>query len=254
MTEMTMTSSKTINVKPSILELTICIKQLDEKQKKAADMTLESLSSIKDIITEKQSYQKNSWQQTSVTFKRNTYQYIYYENSNNNKDIISQETFNSAPATVQHQYNKKYKTKLLNYSAIIFVSCILDNTDTIVNDFTDILNMISSKEQFSITYKHTLTNEEYKFLYDQLTADCINNGIKDAKELASKVSIFDPDKVNILEIVDNSNINNNMVYKAARRSSNEEEIETIIEPELVQDLFDTNIEISKSLMLKIRFN
>ena len=89
----------------------------------------------------------------------------------------------------------------------------------------------------------------------QLYVDCINTGMKEISEIANGVSCFDPKDIQIIQIgEDLSNtsgrMTNDMCFKAACAETYEPEKFFI--PELVKELFNNNIVLTKKLDIEVR--
>lgn len=237
------TATKT--VKPSIVRLAFTI-SVDGQDPKAILTSLNNtISMAKDFCTSKKSYRPDSYIQSDISFRENSPSDISFrENSSKEYENLSAEE--------QHRYKKYSKNVYIDYSVSTNISIILNNNDTVIQDFTDIVNMII-ENNMRCYYFHDILEEERQKYMRQLYVDCINTGMKEISEIANGVTYFDPKNIQIIQVGENlsnsGSIMSDMCYKGSRADVYEPKKFCI--PELVKELFNNNIVLTKKLDIEV---
>lgn len=140
------------------------------------------------------------------------------------------------------------------YVASTTISFNLSNNDTIIDDFTDIMNMTIALN-CRCNYDFGITESEKQQIYQELYAEAVDNGMADIKNIISNSTELKDMTPHIVNI--NTNPNSGRDYAAAKYrcgSSYDEapEYEQIITPELVFDMIaNKKIVLSSMLVLNL---
>jgi len=219
-------------VKASIVNINITINTADKDVSKAIAELNEKRKTFKELILSKKSLIKNSYKQTTINTRK-----CY-------KDV----TITKNGVEVR---DKEFDT----YRASSYVSCILENNDTVINDFIDLYN-VAIKSESNMNYIFNITDEERDQVLLELTAEAIDSGIKDIKTIIDKSKSL----VDLIPVISVIGENPDGEYGGPRMKAkclssdrafyNQEE--TLITPDLVSDIFANKlIPISVSLYMKV---
>lgn len=218
------TSTETIDVTPTIVNISLDVSTKGATAKEAINKLIENRQLIKDFILSKQSYRPDTYYQSNINI------------------------------------NKKYKKMKVDefntmdvfdcYQAQIWITAVLNRSDSVIDDFVAISNMAIELD-CHCSYKHDILEEAKEEIQQKLYAQCINNGLDNLKaivlntELKSKI-------LNLLEV--NEDYPRSYSSKCLNFSEticSNYEPEQIIIPELIEDLFNNNIVFNKTLNLKV---
>ena len=261
-TTMIYNSKAVKEVKPDIVGIGISFSEKADTAKEAIDKLTESRFLAKKFITSKKSFQKDSYHQFNFGIHKRVYRESYLVNTTDNSEISDQE-YNSIPQTVRQSYSRKIREKFLYYEATIDVIAVLEYGDTTVKDLIDILNMCTEKH-FDCRYKHEVSSKLKEAIMQELYAECINKGVAEVQKIINGLDFIVSKKVYLIEIYDpdavaTNNYDSRMIMKSKNCMMEESSIcssyepEQIITPELIEELFNNNIELTKSLDLKLSF-
>ena len=250
-------------VKPDIVGLGITLNSKADTAKEAIKKINENRNIAKTFITSKASYRPDSYHQMNVDLKKRTVREYYYIHKETGKEI-SQKEFDKLNQIKRNDYDSRTRERFLYYEAILDLIAVLNYGDTVITDFMDIFNMCAEKE-FKCEYQHTISDELEKATKQELYTECINQGVKAVKTIVNGLDFVENHTVTLLEVRDPAAVSTPARYGAAKMSKNlcmEEmcfdgaaayEPEEIIMPELLEELFNNNIELKKSLDLTLEF-
>lgn len=243
-------------IKPTIVEVSIMAFGEGKTAKEAIDAIIKQRKIIKEFILSKNSYKKDSYKQTKIDLiKKNHKVYKYYlkDPEYNLKTCIDSEEYNKLSSMLKTKYYSVENTEFDKYVANISIYAILNNNDTVINDFVDIFNLATSLD-FKCVYNHNVLSTEKTEIDMNLYAECINNGMQYIRGVIGNTELSFRD-IKLLEISDtNSNysFSNNVLKSSCYKEENTYyNTEQIVIPELIEDLFNNNIEFSKTLSMKI---
>lgn len=242
-------------VKPSIVKMTFNIRKENIDSKQVVTDLKDTVDELRTLCVTTNSYKYDSYEQQNINFRKNNVKEYYYINSKTNKTITVDE-YNKLKDVDRVDFEKRYRVKLVSYIASVTINIILNNNNTVVNDFTKIINKCIELA-IDCNYEHTITEEERDKYMRVLYANCINNGIEAITEIASDIKCYDKNKVEVLSITD-TNISNGMyerdlspMLKRCSMNSDYEEEQYFI-PEFIKELFNNNIILKKELVLKVQ--
>ena len=256
-------SIATKEVKPNIVELSIYISEKDKDAKEVIRKINNKKETTKYYIMDRISYKKDSYKQSTINFRKVTNQEEYYTDG---KHMISRKEYSNLSGQKQQAYTITHKETLLYYEASLNISASLTyeenatnekaTVDQVIQDFTNIYNM-SIENNYKCRYNQTISKEMSETIQNDLYVDCINKGMAKVIYIAKGVADFKPDGIKLLQINETSTydnpINNNYsMRKAATKLSLDSSYtpEQYMMPELIADVFDNKLTISKSLDLK----
>lgn len=216
-------ASATKAVNPSIVKMSFTIASKNEEVAKA----IEELSALrkksrKDIFL-KESLIHESFSQSNIEVRP-----LY-------KTVETEEK-------VGDKVTKVKSTVFDTYEAMTTFNFNLSNADTIIDDFTDILNMAIDLKT-KCYYDFDITADEKLQYSEDLMAEAIDNGIKSVKNIVDKSNEINNLIPYILEIntVDD-NYYGETAYRGAAKgrsiAADISEYPDIITPELVVDIFN----------------
>ena len=216
MTKMLYNSSATQEVKPTIIKMVIGIDVHDNEVASAVKTLSNIRKSCRDLIYSKKSCNLSTYKQTEITVSEQ-FEYNQIERPRNGQTVTQ-------TIKVKNGYNAA--------TALTFT---LLNEDTVVEDFTNIINIPLTINTDNIKvkcqYDFDITKEERANIMCDLTAQAIDNGLADIEKIIET------------DFVESQPSYGGGVpkYKESSFCSdifNQEDIEEIITPELVQDIFD----------------
>lgn len=246
MTTFRYTSKSTLEVQPSIVKLTFNISADDYDAKTSIDKLKSKLDALKNTFNDLQSV--NSYKQTNISFTRLSNKEYYYVNTKNNKRHTVEE-YNKMPQETRDLCEKRYKDVPGPYVSSISATVVLNYGETTVNDFTDLMNF-SVENNIRLNYNHTITDAERETYMNQLYANCINEGMANIRAIAIKTDVLDDENIELESVTDNSfEPDRGIMYKSAEMSDTVRTQYFI--PELVEELFNNNITLTKELELRV---
>jgi len=251
-------------VKPDIVNLNIYIKSFKETVAEAVNDVNNKRQLLKDYIFDKKSYQTDSYHQNSLDLRKRSIKETYYIHITTNKTITDAQ-YNKLKADQKSLYYAKVAEKLLGYDASLSINFTLNYCDEVVDDLVSIFNMTTELD-LKCTYSHSLSKDLVDTTMQSLYATCINEGIKNVSNIVNNIELptSSNDKVfNLLNVMDPCATSTRydgdfmMAEQSFARkcssTSSSYEPEPIIMPELIKELFNNNIELTKSLDLKFEF-
>ena len=257
-------SVATKEVKPDIVSLTISMNAKCQTAKEASDKINEDRNTAKTYITAKKSYKPDSYHQIDFNLKKRTYSEPYYVHNDNSSKEISQTEYDKLTQNMRIKYTRKIREKFLYYEANLTLTVVLNYGDTVVEDLMTIFNMCTEKD-FKCDYTHSISDELRNTTMQELYTKCINQGVSSVQNIVNGLN-FKTDSVVILrEVRDPAAKSVSTDYvgfgmkEAALCADNayfnrsEYEPEQIITPERLEELFNNNIELRKSLDLTLEF-
>ena len=140
------------------------------------------------------------------------------------------------------------------YSASTTLAFNLSNDETVIDDFTDIMNMTIALNS-RCSYDFGITETEKHQIYQELYAEAIDNGMAAVRNIIAKSSELSEMTPYIMDI--NTNPNSNRNYAASYRCGNafdeaDMAYEPIITPEIIFDMFSNKkITLASMLVLKL---
>jgi hypothetical protein len=237
MPNMNINASAIKKVNPSIVKMGFTIKAYDKDVSKAVD----SLNTIRKETRKKlylvDSLIKDSYNQSNIDVVP------LYKNVKSKK----------MEKGVEKEVIDKVFDKYMSTSTITFT---LNNDDTVVDDFTNILNMAIALET-KCDYTFDITDEERGAYIEELTAQAIDDGMRSVRTIVSKSTELADLVPKITDI--ETTPRNSDIYESSRRcgaakfmnaDAGFEEYEQIITPELVFDIF-ANKKITLSVLLTL---
>lgn len=263
-TVMIYNSVATKEVKPDVVGLMIRLNAKCKTAKEAADKINEDRNLAKTFITNKESYRTDSYHQTDFNLRKQTYRETYYVRKNNDKTEISQEEWNNLSQVNRNEYTRMTREHFLYYEANLSLVSVLNYGDTVVTDLMGIFNMCTEKD-FKCDYEHAISDELEDATMQELYTKCINQGVVAVQNIVNHLNFVTSKEVKLLEVRDPAAISTPTHYDGAmmRKSAmcmedaclgaSAYEPEQIITPELLEELFNNNIELKKSLDLTLEF-
>ena len=230
MTKMLYNSSATQEVKPTIIKMVIGIDVHDNEVASAVKTLSNIRKSCRDLIYSKKSCNLSTYKQTEITVSEQ-FEYNQIERPRNGQTVTQ-------TIKVKNGYNAA--------TALTFT---LLNEDTVVEDFTNIINIPLTINTDNIKvkcqYDFDITKEERANIMCDLTAQAIDNGLADIEKIIETSNTL-KGKAATIESIDfvESQPSYGGGFPKYKESSfcgdifNQEDIEEIITPELVQDIFD----------------
>ena len=253
-TILNITSNASMFVKPNIVDISILVKEIGQTSKEVTTKINENRQLIKDYILRKSSYKDDSYHQTGFNIDKRTKRLLYYQNNSGQK--ISSEEYNKLSTLDAHNYKQVVEDQFLYYEASLHITLTLKFNDTVVEDLVSIFNMCTEKD-FICRYNHTISNDLYIKSMQELYSKCINDGVDNAKSIVANLNFTNSTEIKLLNIsehnISNARYSKSMATMDMCCESNVYEPENIIMPELVEELFNNNIELTKSLDLQIEF-
>lgn len=246
-------------VKPDVVELSIRLNSFAQTAADAVSDINKNRQIIKKFICEKSSYLADSYHQYSLDLKRKTHREYFYENKHGQK--ITEDTYDSLSVIDKNDYIKKYVDKLLGYEANLTITATLFYSDTVVKDLVDIFNMCTELK-VSCTYNHTISKSLRETTMQSLYAICINDGVSNVQKIVNNLDINTANNktVSLLSVMDPAATSMRepdrfmlSEAKACNMYGSAYEPEPVVMPELIEELFNNNIELTKSLDLKFEF-
>lgn len=263
-TVMIYNSVATKEVKPDVVGLMIRLNAKCKTAKEAADKINEDRNLAKTFITGRTSYRADSYHQTDFNLRKQTYRETYYVRKDNNKTEISEEEWKNLSQVNRNEYVRSTREHFLYYEANLSLVAVLNYSDTVVNDLMSIFNMCTEKD-FKCDYEHAISDELEDATMQELYTKCINQGVFAVQNIVNKLKFITSKEVKLLEVRDPAAVSTPTRYDGAvmRKSAmcmdeaylgaSAYEPEQIITPELLEELFNNNIELKKSLDLTLEF-
>ena len=230
MTKMLYNSSATQEVKPTIIKMVIGIDVHDNEVASAVKTLSNIRKSCRDLIYSKKSCNLSTYKQTEITVSEQ-FEYNQIERPRNGQTVTQ-------TIKVKNGYNAA--------TALTFT---LLNEDTVVEDFTNIINIPLTINTDNIKvkcqYDFDITKEERANIMCDLTAQAIDNGLADIEKIIETSNTLKGKSATIesIDFVESQPSYGGGVPKYKESSFcgdifNQEDIDEIITPELVQDIFD----------------
>ena len=263
-------STSHIEVKPTIVEMTFSIRVSDDSPNKSITKFNDCVTKLKKRIMKKKSYREDTYKQQNIDFRKNDIYEYYYKEITTGKTISTDDysRLDKESQTTYQYYKRFVGTYYITSSS---VSIILNNTESVIKDFTDLINfsidlnteITAETENIYVkthcTYNHTILKEEREAYMKQLYIDCINKGIDDLKNIAKNVSIFDPNNLKVNIITERSfdsldrtsrDLIADFDSEATMRCGSASQTEQYFIPELIKELFNNNITLSRFVNLR----
>jgi hypothetical protein len=225
-TQLKYSSKQSISVKPTIVEISLYLKNEGKTSKEALDLLLDGRNKLKELVNTLKTYKADSYKQTNVSVDK-LYKYV-------NKDEFTKE--------------KVFDKYVASTNITLILSRDEENDDDIIEDFTNIFDF-SLKYDYDLRYYHNITEEERSYYDKKLYSNCIDNGLKEIRTIIADTELKNKD-LDLNEVLEDNNNSYRMMNMCAE-SSYMEEKELIISPELIKELFNNNIVISKTLVLRV---
>lgn len=229
--------SSTVKVNASIIKLTFTVTAENENVAEAIKELNTTRKELKTFLFGKNSFTSSTYNQTNITTTKK-YKYISIKKTENNEE-------------------KEYKDQVFDkYVVSSLITCELKNSASIIEDFTDILKFITAANNIELKYTFDITDEERVNATNQLVADIIDNGMQNIRQIIEKSGELVNMKPILLR-VEEPQITAARTGAVKGRSLADfmeelEELDEVITPELVADIFDNKkIVLSKSLNLTI---
>lgn len=218
MSTMNYTSKSEMYVKPTIVKINFTICETDKDVKVAVHRLHDAISKSKKSIMLKDSLKSGSFEQTQISVIKK------YKTVNtigpDNKTTTREQIFDC-------------------YAASTIFTFILENSDTIVDDFIDILNM-TIELQTKCNYIFDITEEERSEYKLKLISDAIDKGVKAVDTIILNVNEADLSKATLVNIVtdpDAAKALDSVMYKS-RAANNTDTYEEIITQDMIIDMFN----------------
>ena len=254
-------SNASKEVKPNIVGLGISLTEKAQTAKEAISNLNNNRNLVKTFIIGKKSYQLDSYHQANVNIRKVTYKEYYYVDDKNHQ--ISDLEYNKLNQELRNNYTRKMQEKFLCYEASLNLVAVLDFGDTVITDLMDIFNMCTEKE-FKCEYQHTISDKLRDTTMQELYTICINQGVEAVQNIVNGLNFNTSKEVRLVEVRDPAatsipRYDESMISKSAMcmdevcYGAPGYEPEQIIMPELLEELFNNNIELTKSLDLKLDF-
>ena len=219
MSTMNYKSKSEMYVKPTIVKINFTICETDKDVKVAVSKLRDAISKSKKTIMLKNSLKSGSFEQTQISVIKK------YKTVNtigpDNKTTTREQIFDC-------------------YAASTIFSFILENGDTIVDDFTDILNM-TIELQTKCNYVFDITNEERSEYKLKLISEAIDKGVNAVNTIILNVNEADLSKATLVNIVTDPNAAKDfdgVMYRKASAASNTDTYEEIITQDMIIDMFN----------------
>lgn len=253
-------------VKPNVLNISVSIKHNADTAKEVSTMINNDLHILKDLVIGSKSYDTDSFRQNNLNIRRLTVKVIYYEDENG-KRISENEYSKLNRYTSTAKYTPKYEYKFAGYEGSIYITAVLKYCDTVVDDLVKIFNLSVEKE-WICNYTHDISKDLYDSTMQSLYSKCINQGLANVRTIVDNIDDCNSESVSLISIVDPSTRNTDFSYgssdmlRSKSKAMKFDDVdgfyataptETIIMPELIEGLFNNNIELSKSLDLMLEF-
>lgn len=264
-TVMIYNSVVTTEVKPDIVGLIIKLNAKCKTAKEAADKINEDRNLAKTFISSKASYRADSYHQTDFNLTKRTYRETYYVRKDNKNSEISQTEYDNLSQVNRNEYTRMTREHFLYYEANLSLVAVLNYGDTVVTDLMGIFNMCTEKD-FKCDYEHAISDELEDTTMQELYTKCINQGVAAVQNIVNNLNFATSKEVKLLEVRDPAasstptRYDGAMMRKSAMCMMEEDaafgaayEPEQIITPELLEELFNNNIELKKSLDLTLDF-
>lgn len=239
-----------MHVKPSIVIMTLKIFTSGKDAKSVLSELNDKLSLARDFCIAKPSYRENSYSQENISFRENHTTEYFYRHLYLKDTLKTEVEYKNLTANEQQMYARQSRKIFDNYTASTRINITLNNTETVIDDFTSIVNMSTDQSLFC-SYEHTILPEQKKKYMRQLYINCVNQGMNDIIEIANGIPYFNPEHIEIVKITED--IKRERDYgidfscKSAMLAEEEYTPENYFIPELVQELFNNNIVLSKKL-------
>lgn len=254
-------SNASKEVKPDIVGLSISLNEKAQTAKEAIANLNNNRNLVKTFIIGKKSYQPDSYHQANVNIRKITYKEYYYIDAKNRR--ISESEYNNLNQELRNNYTRKMKEKFLHYEASLNLVAVLNFCDTVVEDLMDIFNMCTEKE-FKCDYQHTISDKLRNDTMQELYTICINQGFDAVQNIVNGLNFTTSKEVRLVEVRDPAatsvpRYDESMISKSSMCMDTacfgvpSYEPEQIIMPELLEELFNNNIELTKSLDMKLEF-
>lgn len=263
-TVMIYNSVATKEVKPDVVGLMIRLNAKCKTAKEAADKINEDRNLAKTFITGRAYYRSYSYHQTDFNLRKQTYSEIYYVRKDSKKTELSEEEWKNLSQVHRNEYIRATREHFLYYESNLSLVAVLNYGDTVVNDLMSIFNMCTEKD-FKCDYEHAISDELKDAIMQELYTKCINRGVAAVQNIVNKLNFATSKEVKLLEVRDPAAVSTPTRYEGAvmRKSAmcmdeaylgaSAYEPEQIITPELLEELFNNNIELKKSLDLTLDF-
>lgn len=259
-----MTLSKTIvkQVKPTIVNMTFEVRTEGDNPKTVLGELNDKLTLFKAICTELPSYKTGSYTQQNVQFTKLYKTVVRYKNAKTKKSYTEAEfiafcTKSGLDAKTEIKGYEKLTDRVFDkYVASTIITCTLNKTDSVVDDFIRLANT-AVEQDFTCRYEHNITNDERTTYMTQLYSTGIDSAISEIKTILSNSNTFaNVENITIRNISDRgiSNVEYEAapVYKSVKRAESYTPEQYFI-PELIQELFNNNIDLSKTVELEVEF-
>lgn len=226
--------TQSIGVKPTVVSLNITACNYGETPKEATDKLLEGKNKLEKSIYDRKSYCEHSYKQSSISVEK-LYKSVY----NKEKNV----------------YDKIFD----KYKASLVINADLEKTpdtmEEIIDDFTYIFNVCIDLE-YTCYYLFDVQDSFRKITEQELYAKCIDSGLNQIRFIISKTELKNK-TIDLNEVSDVCDSYNNS-YKTSKNceiafNSNVSDYvpSQYITKELIKELFNNNIEISKTLKLRV---
>lgn len=247
------TSTVKTYVKPNIVKIDINVIDKADTSKEVANNINEHRKLITNFIVNKNSYQIDSLKQNDFSLVKINTKETWYKNVDNDEKI-SELQYRTLHKEESLKYIPYIEEKFLYYKAQLSLSFILVQNNTVVNDLVSIFNMCIEND-FYCNYTHTISDDLYESIMHDLYAECINKGMTDIKCIINQLNYTnDIDTIKLNNIKESNNDYSPIAkYASFDSCSSTYKPEQIIIPELVEELFNNNIEFEKSLDLQLEF-
>lgn len=251
MTKITYNKTITKSVKPTIVNLDFYIKTSNKELGKAINALNEIRKICKDFVESKKSYRVDSYKHENINVRKIMKTKIFYVDTLNPSRILSLEQICAVSPEDIKYYKKETEEIFDKYEVSISANAILDNSETVIEDFTDIVNMCLEKE-ISCTYNHTITKEERQQYNLAMYSECVNKAVEEVKQIIDDIEVKSNSFFEVSEISDNFGSSNRELCMADYGTASYKPEQYFI-PELIKELFNNDIELTKSLQLTILF-
>lgn len=249
-TIMLIQSKATKSVKPDIVEVGIDITERGKLAKEVIDLVNRKREQAKNYMLTKESTLKDSYTQTNISIRKITNRKYYYTKGDKS---ISEEEYSKLSFELQREWERQIKDEFLCYSANLHMGVELSYGETVVNDLVGIYNM-ALENDMRCTYRHTISEQLEREINNDLFIECVNQGITDVDYIICGINSMNKENVKLLKIVD-TNVSDDRDYgmrysKSAcleSTTTNMYEPENIMMPELIADVFENTIELSRSI-------
>ena len=241
--------------KPDIVDFTIRMAKKAQTAKDAVTELNVSRALATDYIKGLKSYRPESFKQENIDLRKIVNRETYYEKGDSK---ISVKEYNKLPINERFLYEEKTIERFLGYTASLTISATLNKSDTVVEDLVNVFNMATEKE-FVCTYKHSLSNEILEQYARQMFIDCVNHGYRQVEDACNFIDVLKGKPIKLIQIIDPEavdTVSNDRDYGAVMKCASRTGIgssyepEQIMLPELIEGLFNNNIELTRSLDLK----